>query len=199
VAPAADPRYGMNYDLKSISAINGSIQQGVAAAAPSVAPDVALAQSLGQLPVQQVPQASPQPAAAAAAAAGVPQPPSQTLGQGGNFSDSDILRMARSTAVEAVSRFAIVFPDEFKDAKGGIDWGKLYLAAEALAKFITHRQHQGWTPGVEIAPKPPISEQDLIAEVNAEFPGALTKGMPEPGEPSDASAENADGGEIDWQ
>jgi len=199
IAPAKDPKFGMNYELKSLAAVNGNVAQGVQAQMPGQPqlpqPEDAYGQGAPQPIVQQpspLPIVTPQTPV-------LPSPPSQTLGQGGSFSDADITRMARSTAVEAVSRLMMVAADEFKTGEGKLDWTKLYAAAEALSKFITHRSHQGWEPGVELAPSV-NREQQVIAEVEAQFPGAVVQGMPEvPEDSSPASAENADGGEIDWQ
>lgn len=200
ISPASDPRYGMNYELRSLQAVNGggNIQQGTVAQIPATPGGGVVGLPQAQ-PSPQLPQASPQPSVSAPGIAQLPSPPQQTLGQGGNFSDSDIIRMARSTAIEAVSRFALVFPDEFKNSQGVLDWAKLYIAAESLAKFVTHRRHEGWIPGVELAPNV-TNEERVIAEVNAEFPGAVTKGLPEVPEDADiGSAENATGGEVDWE
>lgn len=200
ISPASDPRYGMNYELRALQALNGGqVQQGTVAATQAGDQSSVLPQPAGLPQPTGLPQPAPAPQAPPTPQASqLPSPPSQTLGQGGTFSDSDILRMARSTSIEAVSRLAIVIPDDFKDADGRFDWSRFYLAAESMAKFITLRKHEGWVPNVELDPGV-SNEERVIAEVNAEFPGAVTKGLPDlPEDPDVASAENAVGDEVPW-
>jgi hypothetical protein len=161
----------------------GFQQQGFAGAAQPQIPGAV------QTPFPQMP----------AGGAQLPPPPQRTLGQGGTFTDADLARMARSTAVEAVTRLAASpdFAPEFRDEENNWDWQRFYLAAEALSKFITHRAHEGWVPGQQISA--PDREQEVLAEIQNTFPGTTQLGMPEVGDPLASQAENAGGGEADWE
>ena len=211
IAPARDPQYGVNYSLIAIApAPPGSsptpagmeqqqpalpmqpMQMGGAAIQPTQM-NVPTAITPGYPTQQPVPMTQPQ--------GPLPSPPIKTLGQGGNFSDADITRMARSTAVEAATGLAQAFAPDFSDPEGNFDWMRFWLAAEAIAKHIVQRAHEGWVPGVEMdAPRRPESlsnEQQVLAEVQA-LPGTVEVPVAPQGVPAQASAEHADGGEIDW-
>jgi hypothetical protein len=153
-----------------------------------------------------VPQQAPQiPAAPTAAPQVGVNPMQKTMGQGGNMSDADLTRMARSSAITAVMGAAFT-PEDFRDAEENVDWMRVYAAAEAVTKFILSRQHQGWQPGVELeAPERPqgsSNEQQVLAEVQAQFgDGLVSQGFAEPQEPlpvAEASSEKAEGGEFPW-
>jgi hypothetical protein len=192
IAPASDPQYGMNLTLKAIQA-----------APPGSTPtpsgqEMQMAQQMQAMP-QQAPspqQMMPlQPVGNQQPTAQLPAPPVKTLGQGGNLSDADITRMARSTAIEAVVGAAF-HPDDFRDEEENLDWTRVYAAAEAVSKFILQRSHQGWIPGVEIE-SPKEGEQQVLAEVQAQFGEGLVE-EPNPVPVAQASADNANGGDVDW-
>jgi hypothetical protein len=208
IAPAKDPAYGMNYTLRQIAPAPAGAQPTPAGAemqqaaqiqaTPQPVPQPAQMMPLMQQTPQQQPTNVPlQPQGA------LPSGPIRTLGQGGNFSDADITRMARSTAVEAATQLAIAFKPDFSGPEEEFDWMKFWLCAEALSKHIVHRAHEGWVPGQELeAPEKPSNEQQVLAEVQAQFgEGLVTQGLPEPPEPlpvAEASADNAGGGEVEW-
>jgi len=211
VAPARDPQYGMNYSLRSAALAPMGVQP-----TPAGAEHQQAQQMPG--PAQQMPGMQPMPMGGAAiqptqmnvptaitpgypTQQPMPQPqagPVKTMGQGGNFSDLDILRMARSTSVEAAARLAAAFPPDFSNEEGNFDWLRFWLAAEAIQKHITHRAHEGWIPGQEMNARGSTNEQQVLAEVQA-LPGTVEVPMAPTQIPMGASAENADGGEIDWE
>lgn len=202
IAPAQDPQYGMNFTLKAI----GPAPQG---AQPTPAgQEMQQAEQMQAMPqatptpqqmmptVQQVPQQQPTAMAPAV------QSPVKTLGQGGNFSDADLTRMARSTAIEAVVGAAFV-PADFRDEEENVDWMRVYAAAEAISKFILQRAHQGWIPGLELdAPDKPSNEQQVLAEVQAQLgDGLVDQGFAENPDTlpmAEASSDNAEGGDVAW-
>jgi len=212
VAPARDPQYGMNYSLRSCSLAPMGVaptpagaehQQAQAMPGPTQQlPGIPQPQPIGQLQPQApmpnvpMPQQQPMPQAQVLPAAG----PQKTMGQGGNFSDLDILRMARSTSVEAAAALAAAFPPDFSNEEGNFDWLRFWLAAEAIQKHITHRAHEGWIPGQEMNARGDgaSNEQQVLAEVHAQFPGTVEVPVAPQGVPAQASAENAEGGDIDW-
>ena len=202
IAPARDPQYGMNYSLKGIQAAPPGSQPtgplplmqpgqqqmngpGMGGFQPQPVPFAGMGPTPGmgmqppQMPMPQMPQAM--------------QMPQKTLGQGGQFSDADLLRMARSTAIDAVIGVAFT-SDDFRDDNGDVDWERLYAVAEAASKFITHRKHEGWTPGVEINPRD--NEAAVMAEVHAQFPG--TEQLPQPQMPQPA-AMGDDDNDVPWE
>ncbi len=207
ISPAKDPTFGMNYVLKAI----GPAQAGAQPTAMPLAQPVQM-EMQPQMPMQQ-PQAMPQmpmtmPLQPVMPAMSMPvdmpevlRPPIKTLGQGGTMSDADITRMARSTAINAVVGVAFTYEDFRDEDTGTADWAAIYAAAEACSKFILFRRHEGWTPGREIAPHT-TAEQEVMAEVQAEFPEGLVElpMMPTQPEvnPTQASAEQAQGGEVGW-
>jgi len=198
VSPARDPRYGYNYAIVDLNGtLDGVATTPMTPMAPAQLPGMAPAPFAG-VPVPP-PGVAPQVPMMPGGPTGLPVPPAQpqkTMGQGGQFSDSDILRMSRSAAVGAVVSVAFM-PEDFRDEENQLDWSRVYLAAEAIAKFITHRRHQGWTPGVEI--ENPAPEQTLLSELQQTFgEGAVVQGIPEPEPPEMASAEHAGGGSVSW-
>lgn len=215
VAPARDPQFGMNYTLKQVAAApagaqptppGAEMQQPMQPQMPLASPVPMPMQQPGAPGVPAQPPGyaqSPPPPPQTQPQGGLPSGPVRTLGQGGNFSDADITRMARSVAIEATATLATAFRPDFSGPEEEFDWMKFWLAAEAISKFITHRRHEGWTPGVELdAPDKPAGNQKVLAEVQAQFSeGLVSEGFAEPPEPlpvAEASADNAEGGEVPW-
>jgi hypothetical protein len=158
-------------------------------------------------PTQPMGAVMPTPQAIPMAPAAVPQvmsPSVKTMGQGGNLSDADLTRIARSTAIDAVVGVAFT-SDDFRDSDNGeLDWEAGYTATEAITKFILFRQHRGWDLSKEIVPPAlvaPLSaeqqnEQMIMAEIQDEFP-EFTEVQPTPISPN-ASAAEAQGPEVGW-
>jgi hypothetical protein len=207
ISPARDPQYGLNYSLLAIAPAPPGSQPtppGQEQSGEMVQPQ--MPQPMPQM-MPLLPQATPQQIAQQAQAP-LPGPPAKTMGQGGSYSDADLTRMARSTAIEAAASLAIAFPKDFSDPEGTVgersfDWMKFWSAAEALHKFILQRSHQGWVPGIELeAPERPSGSQQVLAEVEAQFgEGLVQEGFAEAPEAvpvADASADNASGGEVGW-
>jgi len=211
ISQARDPQYGINYSLRACSPAPMGATPTPAGAEQQV--QLQPQQMPGFQP-QQVPGYMPMPTQAMPAQAQMPQTqpmpqpsgplpsgPAKTMGQGGNFSDADITRMARSTASEAATQLAVAFAPDFSDPEGNFDWQRFWLAAEAISKFITHRAHEGWVPGVEMAApgraESLAHEQQILAEVQA-LPGTVEVPVTPEYTPGQASAENAEGGDIDW-
>lgn len=190
IAPSKNPEFGMNYTLKAIA-------PAPAGAQPS--PPIPLAQGQPQpIPMQgmqPIPQQMPTAQAVPQQMPEVLRPPVKTLGQGGTYTDADITRMARSTAIDAVVNVAFHYEDFRDDDTGEVSWEAIYAAAEAVTKFVLFRKHEGWEPGKEITPT--ANEQNVMAEVNAQFgEGTIQQGLPEL-QPQ-AQAQDADGGDVGW-
>jgi len=207
IAPARDPQFGMNYVLKAIAPAMDGMQ-------PS--PPIPLAQGPVQQPAQMglpSPQISSggmqmMPTGPIPTTQSLPpnmpenlRPPVKTMGQGGQFSDADLTRMARTSAIAAAVGVAFS-PEDFRDEEEGtLDWEAVYAVAEAMTKFILFRKHEGWSPGTEINPSNPAvvplsHEQQIEQEVYEQFPGTVE--VPLPGMAPQSSAEQATGGEVGW-
>ena len=200
ISPARDPQYGLNYSLLAVAP--------APAGAQPTPPGQEQTGEMVQPATPQIPQMTPMPTIGTPMMPTTPQvplpgPPPKTMGQGGSFSDADLTRMARSTAIEAAAQLATAFPPDFSNEESNFDWMKFWSAAEALHKFILSRSHQGWTPGVELeAPERPGDGRQVLAEVEAQFgEGLVSEGFAETPEPvpvAEASADNAQGPEVGW-
>ena len=178
ITPAKDPQFGMNYYLRAISAApDGAQPTGPQPLMQPMQQPTQPAQMMMPTQPQMTPitpptgQQLPQMPQSQALPEGMPEnlrPPVKTMGQGGNMTDADLTRMARSTAISAVIAAAFRFED-FRDEELNADWERIYAVAEAATKFILFRRHEGWQPGEEITPS--SNEQAVLAEVHDQFPG----------------------------